>query len=228
MLPRTVATQTPHAISHPKPRVQSSKISPSQYVLNYHSLLINDPQQKLATSVNITRYQNGTRAECETERNSLISAVTKILGAKHLHSTFRFPQDDVIDSTKPFYKVGIKRAYQGKGSPSEIADVIRLAWRCGRIGKGKAFSTIDQYAKQFLGLDCNGLVGNYHGVSPGISIEVWGSGEPGKLMSWSTKRQLETGLGSGRIGDDALRTARTPAVSRRDLRWRCADHRHSR
>ena len=135
MLPRTVATQTPHAISHPKPRVQSSKISPSQYVLNYHSLLINDPQQKLATSVNITRYQNGTRAECETERNSLISAVTKILGAKHLHSTFRFPQDDVIDSTKPFYKVGIKRAYQGKGSPSEIADVIRLAWRCGRIGK---------------------------------------------------------------------------------------------
>lgn len=213
MLPRTVATQTPHAISHPKPRVQSSKISPSQYVLNYHSLLINDPQQKLATSVNITRYQNGTRAECETERNSLISAVTKILGAKHLHSTFRFPQDDVIDSTKPFYKVGIKRAYQGKGSPSEIADVIRLAWRCGRIGKGKAFSTIDQYAKQFLGLDCNGLVGNYHGVSPGISIEVWGSGEPGKLMSWSTKRQLGTGWGQAELAT----TPYVPLEPRRSL-----------
>lgn len=199
MLPRTVATQTSHVVSPPKPRTQSNKISPSQYALNYHSLLINDPPQKLFSAVNITRYQNGTRAECETERNSLLSAVAKILGVKHLHSTFRFPQNDVIDSTKTFYKAGISRAYRGKGSPDEIADAIRLAWRCGRIGKGTAFSTIDQYAKHFLGLDCNGLVGNYHGVSPAVSIGVWALGEPGKLMSWSGERQLAKGWGAAEL-----------------------------
>jgi hypothetical protein len=198
-LPRGPATQTPHLVSRPKPRVQPGKISPSQYALNYHSLLINDPRQKLSASVNITRYQNGTRAECETERNGLLAAVAKILGAKRLHSIFRFHQDDAIDSTKTFYKAGLKRAYRGKGSPDEIADAIRLAWRCGRIGKGTAFPTIDQYARQFLGLDCNGLVGNYHGVSPAISIGVWASGEPGKLLSWSTDKQLEKGWGPAEL-----------------------------
>jgi len=198
-LPRGPATQSPHLASHPKPRVQSGKISPSQYALNYHSLLINDPRQKLSASVNITRYQNGTRAPCEAERNSLLSAVAKILGVKRLQTSFRFPQNDAIDSTKTFYKAGINRAFRGKGSPDEIADAIRLAWRCERIGKGKAFSTIDQYANQFLGLDCNGLVGNYHGVSPAVSIGVWALGEPGKLLSWSEDKQLAKGWKAAEI-----------------------------
>ena len=193
MSPRNPATQISHVASHPKPPVRSKKISPSQYALNYHSLLINDPQQKLFAAVNITRYQNGTRAPCEAERNSLLSTVAKILGVKRLQTSFRFPQNDVIDSTKTFYKEGINRAYRGKGSPDEIADVIRLAVRCERIGKGKAFSAIDQYASQFLGLDCNGLVGNYHGVSPAVSIGVWALGEPGKLLSWSEQKQLASG-----------------------------------
>lgn len=199
MLPRTVATQVSQAINHLKAPARSGRISPSQYTMTYHCLPINDPQQVLFTSVNITRYQNGTRPACESERSSLLSAVAKIIGVKNLPSTFRFPQSDVMDTAKPFYRQGINRAYRGKGSPSEIADAIRLAVRCGRIGKGKAAPTIDQYAKQFLGLDCNGLVGNYYGLSPAVSIGVWALGEPGKLLSWDEKKQRSAGWGAAEL-----------------------------
>lgn len=42
------------------------------------------------------------------------------------------------------------------------------------------------YGRQFFGLDCNGFVGNYWGLSPGLSIGVWALGEPGKLLDWDT------------------------------------------
>ncbi|HOB61185.1 MAG TPA: hypothetical protein PKI41_03600 [Candidatus Competibacteraceae bacterium] len=195
----TLATQIVHAVGHPKLPTRLPKIKPSQYALGYHSLLISDQQQKLFTSVNITRYQNGTRSECEAERSTLLTAIAKILGVKHLQAAFNFPQSDVMDSTKTFYKPGINRAYRGKGSPSEIADVIRLAVRCERIGIGKVAPSADQYAKQFLGLDCNGLVGNYHNLSPAISVGVWAQGEPGKLMAWSEHKQLKSGWGAAEL-----------------------------
>lgn len=199
MAPPNAATKPLQVVSPPKAAPQSRRISPSQYAMTYHCLLINDPQQKLFESVNITRYQNGTRPACETERSSLLSALAKTLGVKHLPSTIRFPQGDVMDTTKPFYRQGINRAFRGKGSPDEIADAIRLAVRFGRIGKGKIASTIDQYAKQFLGLDCNGLVGNYFGVSPAVSIGVWALGEPGKLLSWDEKKQRAAGWGAAEL-----------------------------
>lgn len=190
---RIDTTSAHRIVSHSAVRMRSTKISPSQYTLGYHSLLIHDPPQKLFASVNITRYQNGTRPECNQEKDLIKGSIKQILKIKYLPSSFRFPNDDVMDSTKPFYVAGINRAYSGKGSPSEIADAIRLAVRCGRIGKGKTWPTIDQYAKQFLGLDCNGLVGNYHALSPQIYIALWAEGEPGKLMSWTTAKQLKQG-----------------------------------
>ncbi|MFZ1326518.1 MAG: hypothetical protein WAT67_10975 [Candidatus Contendobacter sp.] len=199
MTQRSLATPLPHVVGHPKSPARSSKISPSQYALGYHSLLINDLPQKLFASVNITRYQNGTRLECQQERDILKYHLKKILKVKLLQPAFYFPVDDGMDSTKPFYNLGINRAYGGKGSPSEIADVIRLAVRCERIGKGKAVATIDEYARQFLGLDCNGLVGNYHALSPEVLIWSWAEGEPGKLLSWSKAKQLESGWGAAEL-----------------------------
>lgn len=80
MAPPNAATKPLQVVSPPKTPPQSRRISPSQYAMTYHCLLINDPQQKLFESVNITRYQNGTRPACETERSSLLSALAKTLG----------------------------------------------------------------------------------------------------------------------------------------------------
>ena len=58
---------------------------------------------------------------------------------------------------------------------------------------------MNAYATKFLGLDCNGLVGNYYGLSPAVSITGWSDGEPQKLLSWSSKKLAEGGWGKAEV-----------------------------
>jgi hypothetical protein len=55
------------------------------------------------------------------------------------------------------------------------------------------------YGRQFFGLDCNGFVGNYWGLSPGLSIGVSALGEPGKLLDWDTCKQRKYGRGRAEL-----------------------------
>ena len=93
-----------------------------------------------------------------------------------------------IPSYEPFYANSFIRAFLGKGSPEEIVDTLRLAIAMKRIGIGKdiagaacARSTLADYVRDFISLDCNGLVGNYYGVNPENSIEFYAS--PAKRRS---------------------------------------------
>lgn len=154
-------------------------MSPAEYTKQYHNLVVNDPRQKLFEVVNITRYQNGGREETNKEYWTLIGQLAKILGRKVEKHTapFYFPKDDVMNTVEQFYPNSIRRAFWGKASPDEMRDTLRLAYRCGRIGRKAVHRTLSSYAKAFLGLDCNALVGNYHGISPGLNIKFWAEGK---------------------------------------------------
>lgn len=200
---RSIANVTPHTtITHTTPQRTTARIkrlTPTEYALEYHGLLINDTRQQLFSAVNITRYQNGPREQTSRERHLLKAAIAQILGVRKLPSVFHFPPNDILDSIEPFYCQGLRRAFGGKGSPAEMADALRLAVRCGRIGKDAPYPTLALYATQFLGLDCNGLVGNYFGLSPEVSIGGWALGEPGKLLSWSEAKQHKFGWGAAEL-----------------------------
>jgi hypothetical protein len=213
MSPRNPATQISHVASHPKPPVRSKKISPSQYALNYHSLLINDPQQKLFAAVNITRYQNGTRAPCETERNSLLSD-------RGQNSRGKTPANDLPLSSRTMSSIP-PNPFTRKASTAPIGARARptrspmsFAWRCDAGGSAKAKRSRPSISTRasFWVWIATAWSATTHGVSPAVSIGVWALGEPGKLLSWSDEETARGRLGSGRTGDDALRSARTPAV----------------
>ena len=60
----------------------------------------------------------------------------------------------------------LRRAFVGKGSPSNIQDVFLAASYGGLVTAG----TAQDYANRYLGTDCNGFVGNYFGMDPNTTI----------------------------------------------------------
>ena len=116
------------AISH-------RRISPTDYTLGYHNLQVCDPRQKVFESVNVTKYQNGGRDDCSAERDvlkSLIATALKLKSTKAIPRRFTFPSGDVLEYAS-FYTAGVRRAYGGKASPTEMKDALRLAYRFGRV-----------------------------------------------------------------------------------------------
>src|SRR5262245_25757627 len=114
----------------------------SDYVRSYHNMRVHavGPKgDKFIENVQITRYQVSSGGELSQVKQCL----KKILGLKSLPNftttseSFFFPSTDPIGIFEPFYWQSLRRAYGFKGSPGEIKDAIRLAVRCGRIGKGK-------------------------------------------------------------------------------------------
>jgi hypothetical protein len=174
--------------------------SPSDYAREYHKLKVHtEAAPALSGSVNITRYQNGTRPDCDVELWRIIGYLTLALKLKNWNQIprrFHFPSGDKIMAAEPFYWVGLKRCFMGKGSPSEIKDALRLAARFNRL-KATNCPNLDAYAKKFLGLDCNALVGNYFGISPALSIESWAHGWTGKkaMDELSPGARVKAGLG---------------------------------
>lgn len=63
----------------------------------------------------------------------------------------------------------LRRAFVGKGSPSNIQDVYLAASYCGLV----TASSAQDYANRCLGTDCNGFVGNYFGVDPNTDISEY-------------------------------------------------------
>ena len=93
---------------------------------------------------------------------TLIVHVKPVLGGIE-HSEF----DDVNELW--YYA---RKAFYGKGTPEEAQITLQLADRFGLLKGG----TMQAYCDKFLGLDCNGFVGNYlvHGLREGD----WQSAEP--------------------------------------------------
>jgi hypothetical protein len=66
----------------------------------------------------------------------------------------------LLDVVMPFF---------GKGSPSNLRDVFWLASKYKRV----TAATARDYSTKYLGLDCNGFVGNFWGINPSTPIESY-------------------------------------------------------
>ena len=66
-----------------------------------------------------------------------------------------------------------QKAFMGKGSPEEAQITLQLADRFGLLGGGD----LQAYCDKYLGLDCNGFVGNY--LSRGRPEKAWDADPPG-------------------------------------------------
>ncbi len=73
-------------------------------------------------------------------------------------------------------EAAIARCYMGKGSPEDLALTLRLV---NRYGLASAARGLQGYSDDYLGLDCNGFVGNYTkacglaGPGPSSDMEVF-------------------------------------------------------
>jgi len=106
------------------------------------------------------------------------------------------PDDILLHIVRPFY---------GKGSPEDCQIVLQMALRFGLTSQGQ----LQSYADNYIGLDCNGFVGNWlwHGLagspgtatppkptrvpvpssttwSPTRSSRNWKKSSPAALTSW--------------------------------------------
>lgn len=152
-------------------------IKPEDYLKRYHSMIVqlDDSMQYMK----LRKYVSGSSGAAWDARTPIINgliAETKAAGkpASWVSSSF-FVADGVIEYEIP--ALNIIHAYTGKGSPSEISDAVWMAHRFGQIinpKKPKASAVpLQTYADYYLGLDCNGFVGNYFGIDPNTSISEY-------------------------------------------------------
>ena len=167
-------------------------MTPKEYLDRYTYLKFSDPLTRNKLEGGISNYGSGWDS-----RNGNAGAGKKMqmeyqffaqaLRAAHhgnAHTPcgkkFFFDQKPLGDiaSTEDFYTESFINSFNGKGSPDEITDTLRLAVAIGRVGTNQdaagqqpARPTAQAYATDFITLDCNGLVGNYYGGDPSASIE---------------------------------------------------------
>jgi hypothetical protein len=177
-------------------KVGDAVVQPKEYLDRYTYLKIFSPLNNELMRCGISNYGSGwdsrngksgagkiIQSECQAFIRALRAAhhgnVNTPCGSKFF---FDKKPLGLIKATEDFYPETFTHAFDGKGSPDEIADTLRLAVAIGRIGTGRdaagqatARLTVQQYATDFLTLDCNGLVGNYYGGNPSASIEVYAS-----------------------------------------------------
>ncbi len=169
-------------------------MSPLEYVREYHQFRILMPD--LMTSSMITRYQSRAEPKQRTEFETVAARlITKFrIGGASAYSIpreFYINGHPTISSAEVFYREGLKRAYDCRGTPEEIRDAGRLALAAGRCDE----STVSQYITKWFGLDCNTLVDNWMGLSSGTAIfaYVLGYGK-GKLAGGTAADEATRGF----------------------------------
>lgn len=146
---------------------------PSVYAENYLHLTADLHGQ--VAEVAIDKYLNaGIKGQHDAvphpndyRANRAIAEKDRLLGAikNDLHIRGHVPQMFEVDSFS-FKLMDVVMPFFGKGSPSNIRDVLYLAAKYNHLAPG----TAQQYCNQYLGLDCNGFVGNFWGINPSTAI----------------------------------------------------------
>jgi hypothetical protein len=144
-------------------------MSPQDYVNEYHAFNVN--HSDLTVSSAISRYISGSNTTQRAEFEAIMSRlITKFkIGGVHAYNaprTFYISGVDGFSSGEPFFRLGLCRAFDGRGTPEEFTDALRLAVLTGRCKREDAAS----YARKWFGIDCNTLVGNWVGLSSGTAI----------------------------------------------------------
>ncbi len=105
-----------------------------------------------------------TRAkQAQAAYNRLYHAIAAELGGKNKSVPLTFKIGQIALTL-----MGVKRCFDGKGSPREIRNVLWLASRYGHL----EWATAQAYCTNNLGLDCNGFTANYWGLVPD-NVSTW-------------------------------------------------------
>jgi hypothetical protein len=169
-------------------------MTPKQYLDRYTYLAIKSPLDGTPLKCGLTGYgsgwhfRNGKSGAGATMQHEYALFRDALRKAHHgnAHTPcgpqfyFSAPPLAQLEPNEDFYAESLVRAYEGKGSPDEIADALRLAIAVGRIGADRdvngrlpARLTVQEYARDFMTLDCNCLVGNFYGADPDAGISVY-------------------------------------------------------
>lgn len=133
-------------------------MKPSEYAQRYLPLQVAGPTDSYP--INISRYHLG---DPTAGANQLQGAVIDHFNAHSKDSKYRLKLTVNGSDTIEFanrHDIGpyMARAFYGKGSPEDCQIVLQLALLVGRI---KTAASLQTWADNNLGLDCNGFVGNY-------------------------------------------------------------------
>jgi hypothetical protein len=169
-------------------------MTPAAYVELYHDLVFDDPRTGQRTAAEVGGYGSGWGPEqgcnrktqgplCSIEFNQFYTPALRMLhhgnALTPCGNPFYFRQKPLgnVSPDEEFYVGALIRAFNGKGSPDEITDALRLALAIGRVGtttdaNGKPASNgrVGEYCGRFITLDCNGLSGNYYGIDPNTKV----------------------------------------------------------
>lgn len=160
---------------------------PFQYLMRYHYLPVIDERLGINTIAEIRNYRPlkskeekettgawGMPAKWASEHGKLlwnISTGLKLRKGQQVPSIFTL-DDNKIGSNQVFYTGSLRRAYEGRASPDDMIDTVRLVvWS----GMKKPFEAA-QYMQDWFGQDCNAFVANYLGVAPYFSIASYAHG----------------------------------------------------
>ncbi|WP_426957209.1 hypothetical protein [Muricoccus radiodurans] len=155
--------------------------TPADFAARYHAIPIMDSRLGITTTIDLQNYWNGWSPERNTEYWRLLSLLAAKLKLKSGAAVVAQSQPfyitgfpDQVNPAEEWYVASLRRAYEGRGSPDEIADAVRLAVFCG-LNKKPAL-TPDAYCTKWFGLDCNTFVGNWLGISPSSAIFAYAQG----------------------------------------------------
>lgn len=158
-------------------------VSPSEYMKRYTNLTVPPDVDNgcAAATVNVHCYRNnGLRGNLGTQaavkgggpKDALVQKLKELLKVHHL------PAAPTVAATANGKSISVDvkkvvRTFVGKGSPDEISDILWLARRLHLVeyhnivgGTQKhvrldATWSFQHYCDDYIGLDCNGFVGNY-------------------------------------------------------------------
>jgi hypothetical protein len=172
-------------------------MTPENLLRQYHQVAVTEPKLALNVVLNLTNYISGTPTAGRQQRDELAGRIAggyfntknaSVSDLKRMPQPFYIKTSKVFAPTEPFTYGSLQRAFAGRASPEEFSDVLRLAVAVGLCKPEGAAG----YAKKWFGLDCNGFVGNWLGVSPSTSIHAYANGYGDGIPSGASADVLVT------------------------------------
>jgi hypothetical protein len=189
---------------------EAKQMTPKEYLDRYTYLKFYSPWNNAQVPAGISGYGSGWGNRGDNEKlggqcNTEFAAFRDALRVAHhgdvrtaCGARFKFDKTlGLIPASEEFFPETFVHAFNGKGSPDEIIDTLRVAMAIGRIGtdrdyynKPPAKPTAAEYAAAFMTLDCNGLVGNFYGDNP-----------DGHISNYASPGRRRTAGGNVQVGD---------------------------
>jgi hypothetical protein len=147
--------------------------SPDYLIQRYQNLYVRVSASEFSGPYRATQYRNarhgskptGTKAGLQ-KKDAILGALCwkykQITGREHSGENIQVPPEHqskwyAVFRNRPINKVSLVRAFNGKGSPEEMELALEAALATGQVQREDLYA----FCHQYMGLDCNGFVGNY-------------------------------------------------------------------